>query len=100
MVYFTNGIPFLTYPNDENLKGMTTKSVGKHVLIHWWQQLGTTCMEGDLPRSNKTTYILAFDPEILLLGIYPEDSPKNRKTHLHKFIHLSITVNYKTLKTA
>lgn len=35
-------------------------------------QTGTTILEGNLAMPNKTTYVLIFDPAILL-GIYPED---------------------------
>lgn len=35
----------------------------------------TTLEEGHLEIANKTTYALAFDPDIPTLGIYSKDTP-------------------------
>lgn len=80
MVCFKNGIPFLTYQIDENLKILTTKSIGETVRKQVFSYVGTTGTEGDLARLKKTTYALVFHPDILFLEIYPEDTaPRTEK---------------------
>jgi len=39
-------------------------------------------MEGNLARLKKTTRTLALDPEILLQGIYLEDTVPRAETHI------------------
>lgn len=42
-------------------------------------QSGAATLEGSLAASNKTKYILPYDPAIVLFSIYPEEM----KTYVH-----------------
>lgn len=60
------------------------KAVGKHVVkcIASGNEIGTALWEGNLEIPNKTTSAL-FDAAILVLCIYPKDTPQIIQNYIH-----------------
>lgn len=63
-------------------------------------QNGSTPINWNLEIPNKTIYVFTFQPEMLLLETYPEDTHlSNTKIHMQKVIYCSIICNCKALET-
>lgn len=44
------------------------------------------CLEGNLTISSNATHGYVFNSAIFLLGLYPENTPPELKTHMHKIL--------------